>query len=71
MKSRFCFVCLVFYFTAVLIFAVWLRTANDRICYRLCVIDAEQSRLKQKLWQKQLRLESMINPAAISDRLDR
>jgi hypothetical protein len=70
MKSRFCFVCLVFVFTAVLILTVWLRIANDRICYRLCVIEADQSRLKQELWQKQLRVESMINPAAISDRLE-
>jgi hypothetical protein len=26
--------------------------------------------LKQELWQKQLQLESLINPAAISQRLD-
>jgi hypothetical protein len=31
---------------------------------------AEQSRLKQQLWQKQLRLENLINPAAVSRRLD-
>ena len=61
---------LVFFFTAVLIFAVWVRTANDRICYRLCVIEVEQSRLKQELWQKQLRVEGMINPAALSDRFE-
>jgi hypothetical protein len=70
MKSRVCFVFLVFFFTAVLIFTVWVRTANDRICYRLCVIEVEQSRLKQELWQKQLRVESMINPAAMSDRFE-
>jgi hypothetical protein len=30
----------------------------------------EQNRLKQQLWQKQLRLENLINPAAVSRRLD-
>ncbi|MFA5251171.1 MAG: hypothetical protein WC454_01125 [Phycisphaerae bacterium] len=30
---------------------------------------AEQNRLKQQLWQKQLRLENLISPAAVSHRL--
>jgi hypothetical protein len=38
--------------------------------YMLCTYKAEQSQLKQELWQKQLQLESLINPAAISQRLD-
>jgi len=70
MKSRFCFIFVVFYFTTVLILTVSLRGANNRIFYKLCSINAEQSRLKQQLWQKQLRLESLINPAAVSQRLD-
>ncbi|HCO96698.1 MAG TPA: hypothetical protein DIU00_22630 [Phycisphaerales bacterium] len=67
-QSRFVFV--VFCFTAVLIFAVYLRSANDRIFYELCAHYAEQSRLKQELGTKQLLLESLINPAAISQRVD-
>jgi len=70
MRSRFCFVFVVFYFTAVLILTISLRSADNRIFYKLCTINAEQSRLKQQLWQKQLRLENLINPAAVSQRLD-
>jgi len=70
MGSRFCFVFVVFYFTAVLILTVSLRSADNRIFYKLCTYKAEQSRLKQELWQKQLQLENLINPAAVSRRLD-
>jgi len=68
-QSRFVFV--VFCFTAVLIFAVYLRSANNRIFYELCECNAEQNRLKQELGTKQLLLESLINPAAISQRVDK
>ncbi len=70
MSFRFRFVFVVFYFTAILILAVYLRSANDRIFYELCTYRGEQSRLKQKLGTKQLLLEGLINPAAISQRLD-
>jgi hypothetical protein len=70
MRSRFCFVYVVFCFTAVLIFTVYLRSADNRIFYQLCVCTAEQNRLKQQLWQKQLLLENLINPASVSRRLD-
>jgi len=68
--SQFRFVLVVFYFTAVLIFAVYLRGANNRIFYELCAREAKQGRLKQQLGTKQLMLEGLINPAAISQRLD-
>ena len=68
--SHFRFVYVVFCFTAVLIFAVYLRSANNRIFYELRTYKAEQSRLMQELGTKQLMLESLINPAAISRRLD-
>ncbi len=71
MSFRFRFVFVVFYFTAILILAVYLRSANDRIFYELCTYRGEQSRLKQKLGTKQLLLEGLINPAAISQRLDK
>lgn len=67
---RLYFVFVVFYFTAILIFTVYLRSANNHIFYKLCAHKAEQGQLKQQLWQKQLQLESLINPAAVSQRLD-
>ena len=69
MRFQFRFVFVVFYFTAVLIFTAYLRSAGNHIFYKLYNINAEQGRLKQQLWQKQLQLESLINPAAISERL--
>ena len=66
--SQFRFVFVVLFFTAVLIFTVYLRSANNRIFYELCKYNVEQNRLKQKLGTKQLLLESLINPAALSQR---
>jgi len=69
MGFRFRFVFVVFCFTAVLILTVYLRSANNRIFYELCRHRAEQNRLKQQLGNKQLQLENLINPAAISQYL--
>ena len=69
MRFQFRFVFVVFCFTAILIFAAYLRGASNRVFYKLWSINTEESRLKQQLWQKQLQLESLINPAAISERL--
>jgi len=69
MKFPLRFVFVVFYFTAVLIFTAYLRAAGNHVFYKLWSISSEQSRLKQQLWQKQLELESLINPAAVSERL--
>ena len=68
--SQFRFVFVVFCFTAVLIFAVYLRSANDRIFYEYCSCNADINQLKQELGTKQLMLEGLINPAAISQRVD-
>ncbi|MHC4508304.1 MAG: hypothetical protein ACYTAO_05005 [Planctomycetota bacterium] len=68
--SQFRFVYVVFCFTAILILAVYLRSAGNQVFYQLCSCNAEQSRLKQELGTKQLLLEGLINPAAISQRLD-
>jgi len=67
LKLRFSFV--VFYFTTVSIFTVYIRCANNKIFYRLYSTVAQQNQLKQQLWQKQLELEDKINPAAISEYL--
>jgi hypothetical protein len=69
MCSRFCTIFVVFYFTAVLILTVHLRSADNRIFYKLCATYTKQNRMKQQLWQKQLRLENLINPAVVSQRL--
>lgn len=70
MRFRFCFIIVVFYLTVILILTVYLRSADNRIFYKLCTINARQGQLKQQLWQKQLQLESSINPATISERLE-
>jgi hypothetical protein len=67
--SQFRFVLVVFYFTAVLIFAVYLRGVNNRVFYKLSQYNALQNQLKQRLGAKQLELESLINPSALSKRL--
>ncbi len=69
MRPQFRFVFVVFYLTVVLIFAVYLRSANNRIFYQLYTLEAEQSWLMQELTHKQLQVETLINPAAVSERL--
>jgi hypothetical protein len=67
-RSRLVFI--VFYMTAVLIATVQLRTLSSRIFYRYRVSVVARNRIKQQLWRKQIRLESIINPAAISEYID-
>ena len=66
---RFRFVFVVFYLTAVLILTVYLRSANDRVFYRLWMHRTERRQLRQQLGNKQLQLESLINPPAVSQHL--
>ena len=66
---QFRFVFAVFCLTAMLIFAVFLRDANNRIFYERLAYKAELNQLKQELGAKELQLEAMINPAAVSERL--
>ena len=70
MKFRFCFILVIFYFTAILILTVYLRSTDNRIFYELCTINTKQAQVKQQLWQKQLQLESLINPVAVSQHLE-
>ena len=69
MRFPFRFVFVVFCFAAILVLAAYLRGASNRVFYKLWSVNTEQGRLKQQLWQKQLQLESLINPAAVSERL--
>ena len=68
MMFLFRFVFVVFCLTITLLFTVHLRSADNRIFYKLYTFRAEQSRLKQQLGNKQLQLEGLINPAAVSRR---
>lgn len=62
-RSRFIFV--IFYVTAALILTVHLRIDSARAFNQCRGAYVEQGRLKQQLWQKQLELESLINPESI------
>jgi hypothetical protein len=70
MSSRFSFVLVVFFFAATLIVAVYLRGADKQAFYKIRTCKIEQGRLQQELWQKQLRVESLINPASIWRKLN-
>jgi hypothetical protein len=71
MGFRFCLVLVIFFFTATLISAVYLSDTRSRVFYQVRRCQSEQGRLQQELWQKQLRVEGLINPASISERLGR
>ncbi len=65
MRSQLRYVYMVFFFSSVLIFTVLLRSAHDKICYKLALAQARENKTKQQLWQKQIYLESLVNPAAV------
>ena len=69
MVSRFCFVYVIFCFVALMILSVFLRDANRRMFYELYDQEAQRVQLKQQLWQKQLQLESAINPSEVGKRV--
>lgn len=71
MMLRFRFVFVVFYLTAVMVLAVYLRGANNRIFYEYWQCKSEQTRLIQELGNRQLLLEKLVNPAAILQRNDK
>ena len=67
-RSRLVFI--VFYMTAILIATVHLRTVSSRLFYRFRTTVVVRDRIKQQLWQKQLQIESLINPSAISEYIE-
>ncbi|MCK5564948.1 MAG: hypothetical protein KAJ07_06840 [Planctomycetes bacterium] len=64
-RARLIFISL--FLTVVLIATVQLRTASSRVFFEFRSSFVLQNRLKQQLWQKQLRLQSLVNPGAISE----
>lgn len=53
--------------TAMLIATVLLRTTSSRNFFKFRKAYVKQNRLKQQLWQKQLVMETLTNPGAISE----
>jgi len=68
--SRFRFVFVIFFLTGILILAVYLRSSNNRIFYELTTQTGKQRVLNKNLTDKQLRLEGLINPSAVSERIE-
>lgn len=60
---------IVFYVTIVLLATVHLRTSSSRIFNRYRYAQVQQERLREQLRQKQLELEGLINPSAVSDQI--
>jgi len=58
-------VLVIFTVTACLIFTIFLRTSASRMFNRYRQASVEQKELLQKLWQQQLRLECLVNPAGL------
>jgi hypothetical protein len=69
MLSQFRFIFVIIALTAVLVFAVHVRITSNRVFYKFQVAHTKQNTLNAELKQKQLQLESLINPAAVSKRL--
>ena len=67
---QFRFAVAVFCLAFVLIFSIFLRDANNRTFYELCVYRGELSQMKQELGAKQLQMEAILNPAEIVQRLN-
>ena len=66
MQSRFAFIFVVFSLVGVSIFTVHVRSETARSFYNLRIEKVRQNRLRQDLWQKQLRFEALVQPGAIS-----
>jgi len=63
--SRICYSFGIFCVVAVLVVALILREANSHMFYQLRVYKLDENLLKQQLWQKQLRLESLTQPQRV------
>ena len=70
MRLGFRLVFVALFCTSVMLFTASLRNANDRVFYRICAARVSQSRLKQQLAGKQLRLENLINPTSVSQQVN-
>jgi len=71
MKIRFRFLLIVFYVTVVLVYTAYLRSEKNRLFYNIRKEIVQQDQIKQKLWQKQVRLESLLSPSRLSKGLQK
>ncbi len=69
MVSKACFVFVVICCVVLMTAVVYIRDANNHSFYQLRIYQADYDHLKQGLWQKELRLESLTNPFALMDQL--
>jgi hypothetical protein len=69
MRLGFRLVFVALYCTSVMLYAASVRNANDRVFYKICAARVSQSRLKQQLAGKQLRMENLMNPASVSQQI--
>jgi hypothetical protein len=69
MPSRPRLVFVVFFLTAVVIFAIHIRTASSRVFNRYTKAQARQKILRQELRTCQLRFESLIAPRRLLEQL--
>ena len=51
--------------TAVLIYAAHLRGSRGQVFYKIRQAQNQEMRIKQSLWQKQIELEGLVNPASV------
>lgn len=51
----------------ILLAAIYIRRSQNVAFYKFRTGQAKQARLKQQLWQQQLQLEFLINPASVSE----
>ena len=71
MVSRIYLVIVIFCLTALLVFTVYLRSANNRLFFQYYQCRAEQKRLTQQLGNKQIQVEGLISPASVWKSLDK
>ena len=69
--SRSRLILVVFHLTIVLIGAVHLRVSASRVFYRWRRAQVAQNYLKLQLGDKQLKLEHLLNPSVISERIEK
>lgn len=69
--AGFRFIFAIFTVSVLLILAVYLRNSCDRTCHLVYSAQILQNRLTKQLSRKQLQLEGYMNPAALSQTLQR
>ena len=57
--------------TAILIYAVHLRASRQQVFYKIRQTQKQEDHIKWSLWQKQIELEGLVNPASISEHIGR